>query len=159
MPLWIPLLLVGIPVVMLWRPEIRRRRWLKRAGSIRSVQKRFGPRSERVASIAVAVVSLIVAFVLLDAADAGSPPWVAQTLRPVIDFSLPLYLAFLLLLWLGTSYFIAKLIRRFLLWKACYMELPLCPRCGYNLTGNTSGRCPECGQPVEINALVEPERA
>ncbi len=22
----------------------------------------------------------------------------------------------------------------------------LCPHCGYNLTGNTSGKCPECGQ-------------
>ena len=24
----------------------------------------------------------------------------------------------------------------------------LCPKCGYNLTGNTSGVCPECGTPV-----------
>jgi len=24
-----------------------------------------------------------------------------------------------------------------------------CQKCGYNLTGNVSGRCPECGQPVE----------
>src|SRR5437868_2850446 len=23
-----------------------------------------------------------------------------------------------------------------------------CPRCGYNLTGNTSGVCPECGTPI-----------
>jgi hypothetical protein len=23
-----------------------------------------------------------------------------------------------------------------------------CPNCGYNLTGNTSGRCPECGAPT-----------
>ena len=22
-----------------------------------------------------------------------------------------------------------------------------CPTCGYNLTGNTSGKCPECGEP------------
>ncbi len=22
-----------------------------------------------------------------------------------------------------------------------------CPRCGYNLTGNITGRCPECGRP------------
>jgi hypothetical protein len=28
-----------------------------------------------------------------------------------------------------------------------------CSRCGYNLTGNTSGVCPECGTPV----LVKPE--
>lgn len=24
-----------------------------------------------------------------------------------------------------------------------------CHRCGYNLTGNVSGRCPECGTPVK----------
>lgn len=25
---------------------------------------------------------------------------------------------------------------------------PACRRCGYNLTGNASGRCPECDAPV-----------
>jgi predicted amidophosphoribosyltransferase len=25
---------------------------------------------------------------------------------------------------------------------------PICPRCGYSLTGNVSGVCPECGTPV-----------
>jgi hypothetical protein len=28
----------------------------------------------------------------------------------------------------------------------------LCRRCGYNLTGNTSGVCPECGTPVPKEA-------
>jgi len=26
---------------------------------------------------------------------------------------------------------------------------PRCNQCGYNLTGNTSGVCPECGTPVQ----------
>jgi hypothetical protein len=30
-----------------------------------------------------------------------------------------------------------------------------CIACGYNLTGNTSGVCPECGTPVEEKAAVE----
>ena len=25
---------------------------------------------------------------------------------------------------------------------------PVCPTCSYNLTGNTSGTCPECGHPI-----------
>ena len=25
-----------------------------------------------------------------------------------------------------------------------------CRKCGYNLTGNVSGRCPECGQTIEL---------
>jgi hypothetical protein len=32
---------------------------------------------------------------------------------------------------------------RELRWQAC-----LCLRCGYNLTGNKSGTCPECGEPI-----------
>ena len=27
----------------------------------------------------------------------------------------------------------------------------LCKECGYNLTGNVSGRCPECGTTIETN--------
>lgn len=27
-------------------------------------------------------------------------------------------------------------------------DVPLCDRCGYNLTGNASGICPECGTPI-----------
>ena len=27
-----------------------------------------------------------------------------------------------------------------------------CPKCGYNLTRNTSGVCPECGTPVTVKA-------
>ncbi|UCG32037.1 MAG: hypothetical protein JSU68_10270 [Phycisphaerales bacterium] len=26
--------------------------------------------------------------------------------------------------------------------------VPKCHKCGYNLRGNVSGRCPECGEPV-----------
>jgi len=28
--------------------------------------------------------------------------------------------------------------------------LPVCPKCRYNLTGNVSGVCPECGKPIPI---------
>ena len=31
----------------------------------------------------------------------------------------------------------------------------LCEHCGYNLTGNTSGTCPECGTPVAGKAAVK----
>ena len=27
-----------------------------------------------------------------------------------------------------------------------------CRKCGYNLTGNVSGICPECGTPIQANA-------
>ena len=34
-------------------------------------------------------------------------------------------------------------------WHALRVGKGHCRLCGYNLTGNTSGRCPECGRPVE----------
>jgi len=33
-------------------------------------------------------------------------------------------------------------------WPARCAELGLCPKCTYDLTGNVSGVCPECGRPV-----------
>lgn len=35
-------------------------------------------------------------------------------------------------------------------WQECDHEGGICDRCGYNLTGNTSGRCPECGCATEF---------
>ena len=32
--------------------------------------------------------------------------------------------------------------------RRCREKMTLCSRCSYNLTGNTSGTCPECGTPV-----------
>ena len=42
----------------------------------------------------------------------------------------------------------ASLIYTRLRWKYVASDHPLCPECGYNLTGNESGDCPECGTPV-----------
>ncbi len=33
-----------------------------------------------------------------------------------------------------------------------------CDKCGYNLTGNTSGTCPECGEPISNHVLPRPTR-
>ncbi len=44
----------------------------------------------------------------------------------------------------------------FLLLNARSLEasgIPYCLRCGYNLTGITSARCPECGGPTTPNSL------
>jgi Flp pilus assembly protein TadB len=44
---------------------------------------------------------------------------------------------------------VRRTYRRRLREHLCQVGLPTCIPCGYDLTGNTSGRCPECGQPAE----------
>ncbi|HKQ49739.1 MAG TPA: hypothetical protein VJZ71_16820 [Phycisphaerae bacterium] len=36
------------------------------------------------------------------------------------------------------------------------LETPSCRHCNYNLTGNTTGRCPECGNPTNTLASTHP---
>jgi hypothetical protein len=38
-------------------------------------------------------------------------------------------------------------------WRLAGME-GACAKCGYNLTGNVSGRCPECGTVVPASACA-----
>lgn len=33
----------------------------------------------------------------------------------------------------------------------------LCDKCGYDLTGNTSGKCPECGAPASKVGRMPPQ--
>jgi hypothetical protein len=40
--------------------------------------------------------------------------------------------------------------------RAYMVEPPLCDNCGYNLTGNESGVCPECGTKVEDRRVQTP---
>ncbi len=39
-------------------------------------------------------------------------------------------------------------------WKQVPDDIPHCKRCGYNLTGNTSGVCPECGKTIPARSTV-----
>lgn len=55
---------------------------------------------------------------------------------------LPLYVPIVLLCAVALYPRIPFIRRR---WRA---KRGLCPNCGYDVTGNVSGRCPECGEPV-----------
>ncbi len=45
--------------------------------------------------------------------------------------------------------FIFVLPTAFLWWRDHRRPKGHCQNCGYDLTGNVSGRCPECGTPVD----------
>src|SRR4051812_10094305 len=42
-------------------------------------------------------------------------------------------------------------MRRWLRRRRLRRHPELCPACGYDLTGNVSGRCPECGRPTQLD--------
>ena len=65
---------------------------------------------------------------------------------PLTIYFCPLWLPFLLVL-IPTGY---------LLWRD-RRRIPLghCQKCGYDLTGNESGKCPECGEPCVVQGGTE----
>ena len=45
--------------------------------------------------------------------------------------------------------FVPAVVVTVLLWRRMHLSATArCQNCGYNLPGNTSGVCPECGQPI-----------
>ena len=85
-----------------------------------------------------ALVPLIAAF-LLHAQSGLVPP-----LMPVLEF----VVANPLLRWLGLLFVAATMVVYFVSFRRWRADpTPRCTECGYNLTGNVSGRCPECGSP------------
>ena len=76
---------------------------------------------------------------------------VAISIIPV--FLIPVFLArFLVVLscfvWMAGPLLAAIFIAEGSLLKPRPATGPLCAYCGYNLTGNVSGICPECGEPI-----------
>ncbi len=49
---------------------------------------------------------------------------------------------------LPLAYYVARKFYNAIRWKRCQGLTKECQNCSYNLTGNVSGICPECGTPV-----------
>ena len=69
-----------------------------------------------------------------------------SSIRQVVRFHLPFYL-YLLLIW-GVSLVYGRFLRRR---PSC--SSGRCIYCGYDLHGNTSGPCPECGKPLVLEPI------
>src|SRR5437899_651347 len=68
----------------------------------------------------------------------GRWTWWISKMRPEVFIGLPLWMV-----WAGFLPVAGAL------WYLDPRRLPgHCPKCGYDLTGNTTGRCPECGRPA-----------
>ena len=68
--------------------------------------------------------------------------WVPRTRPATHTIAFPMRLPFALFALAPATYFAAGVLRR---WRR--RQRGECVACGYNLTGNVSGVCPECGTP------------
>ena len=66
-----------------------------------------------------------------------------------VEFCYGLFPLWVLIVIVGIAYFSRRKMREVLHWRLRFAGILLCPKCLYNLTGNESGRCPECGEGVD----------
>ncbi len=118
-----------LPELILFEPGPERRRMLHQAVN--------GPRT--IVAAFLSVVGATGLFVLWDKLVASIPS------------SWSLHLMFMLyLIGFGIAiWFTRRDIRRRLRAQLAKKGIPVCIPCGYDLTGNISGTCPECGTAVE----------
>ena len=79
--------------------------------------------------------------------DGAGSPLHTKAMRRAVSFASPAWFLFILLASYPTIALIRGPLRR---WR--WRRKGLCTKCNYNLTGNTSGVCPECGNEFDGQA-------
>ncbi|HOW71506.1 MAG TPA: hypothetical protein PKY77_12960 [Phycisphaerae bacterium] len=65
-----------------------------------------------------------------------------------INTSLPILVCLAMAVHIIASFWLCRRIYISLRWKTVPYDRSWCLKCGYNLTGNMSGICPECGEMI-----------
>ena len=65
---------------------------------------------------------------------------------PLVEYVLPFGIALLMVV--PITWIVRRGVARNLREELNCLGFPTCVKCSYNLTGNLSGTCPECGKPV-----------
>lgn len=154
LPLWLPLLLFGVPAVVLWYcdpPGIREtiHDWAVWLHPRRP--KKVTWRLTTGLGLLHALAAVVAVKALLTAPDLLFPlrPGAVSSLRELRDGWIVACLVWTTPIWA-------------MLWARVYVRvmnsamldaflgryIGHCQKCGYDLTGNVSGVCPECGTPV-----------
>lgn len=143
MPMWLPSVFVVTPTIVFFIVEARRRR---ACGSFHAVlHPRLGKAASLVFGVGSFVALLFVTETLIELMCFAI--WGEDFNRTTLpDSSLNLHTAVPLFLMLFGSYVGARVVYSKTRWRQVKVaKIPTCSSCGYNLTGNVSGVCPECG--------------
>ncbi|HWL93928.1 MAG TPA: hypothetical protein VNT79_10370 [Phycisphaerae bacterium] len=154
-PLWIPSVISATIAGFLFMLSRRAGRRGASADPSAEWMRRKRPTWKRAAiSIPILIVSLICTPFLMY--------WIAETFFPSTDlenvirrqFALSegVTLSAALAIWLGLSYCIARIAFALTRWSQIriFGDHRPCEKCGYDLMGNISGICPECGGSIPI---------
>ena len=159
-PLWIPFVLFAMPAAVLWyrdrqaiRDTINRlTEWLSGGGQRRMTMRLFA------ACCAVHLVAVGFALIVgMWSYDFLFPHYAlgSRSVTEYIGYAVGNALFVLLLSFPVWGYVWALLYVYFVNELVDRRHGPHCRECGYNLTGNISGRCPECGTAAAAVCPVE----
>jgi len=161
-PLWMPLAVMLPVTALLWYRQRHTTVW-----RLRRAIRWWTPDSPRrltIGLVALFTVLHVLAVVAVESAFSKMYNFFTQTNAPLGTFTsvIPtdllrdaMELAFVILIWTGIlwGWLWAWLFVRFRNRLFSSQDVPCCQVCGYNLTGNTSGCCPECGSKMGEQSL------
>jgi len=144
--------LIAVPTLVLWLLDLRRGR---HAGppilGTRRIRRFKGTTASIVACVVYLASLAAMPFILFSIVDGrGSREVLAKLHLPELAS-----LGIVLFLTLAVPYIPARLAYSIIRWRTVRIREGVCWRCGYDLTKNESGRCPECG--VEIERVEQKE--
>lgn len=155
-PLWLPCALFGLFAVLSWRRAFIRYRWKGR--TFRTVVRdRLGNVTSKIVAAVICVATLFAMPFLIELIDAiFSPGSLDDFMRETLHFSETMCDITSLFVPMLISYATARVSYPLIRWKTCYEDAGLCLNCGYDLTGNVSGICPECGTAIQDRVTPTP---
>jgi hypothetical protein len=152
-PLWLPFSVLGLSTAACFLLD-RRRPYNGGVCEERQVRlERLSPVTSLVLSATAFLVLLLVMPLMIDAVGLALcypnyyTRWGALSTPTLV---------ILMLFSLLVPYLCARFLHSKLRWRILRTDdAPHCQSCGYNLTGNVSGVCPECGEPCETDKITE----
>lgn len=140
LPLWIPLLMVAVPTAAAYFLDARRNRRSREPGKKKARLRRLSKSTSLVLSSGAYLLFLITVTFLIEAVGSA----IVGRVLALDTHNLVMFMFASMFI----PYLAARLLFDRLRWRWVEGDTPYCEQCSYNLTGNVSRRCPECGTAI-----------